>query len=137
MKARARRLFRQMAPIMHVLAFFGLSARMSPMQAADVTIEMDQVNGELLADFEAITCPVLFIAGTGAHQGATDEEMRILRAAADLATSKHGNVTMFATVPCNHVKILSRAADTVVAAIDNLAARSTDGPVVPEQSLCS
>jgi pimeloyl-ACP methyl ester carboxylesterase len=123
-KADARRQFRKLGPIMRVLAALGRSARMSPMDAADVIIELDEVNGRLGRDFDALTCPVEYIVGTGAHMGASETNMRTMRATATAVTAEHDNVSVFATVPCNHVQILTRAADTVVAAIDDLARRT-------------
>ena len=63
-------------------AVFGRSARMSPAESADVVIEMDAVNGELGPDFAALECPTVFVVGTGGHSGATEDEMRTVRAAA-------------------------------------------------------
>jgi len=60
--------------IMRILAALGHSARMSPAESADVVIEMDAVNGELGPDFAALECPTVFVVGTGAHSGATEDE---------------------------------------------------------------
>jgi hypothetical protein len=49
-----------------------------------------------------------FVVGTGKHSGATEDEMK--------------RVSVFATVPCNHLQILRKATGTVIAAIDKVAA---------------
>jgi hypothetical protein len=49
--------------------------------------------------------------------------MRTMRAAVTDVTTRHGNVCAFATFPCNYVQILAKAANTVVAAIDDVAGR--------------
>jgi hypothetical protein len=72
---------------MRVLAALGRWARMSPAESAAVVIEMDAVNGELGPDFAALECPAMFVVGTGAHTGATEHEMRTVRAAADAEES--------------------------------------------------
>jgi pimeloyl-ACP methyl ester carboxylesterase len=118
-KEKVRTQFRRLGPIMRVMAALGRSARMSPAEAADVVIEMDAVNGEL--DFAALDCPTVFIVGTGAHSGATEEEMRTVRAAVSGATGVNPRVTVFETVPRSHTQILAKAPDTVVAAIDGVA----------------
>ncbi len=123
-KEKVRRQFRRLGWLMRILGWFGLSTRMSPTESADVVIEMDAVNGELGRDFAALECPAVFVVGTGAHTGATEAEMRVVRAAAADAGQRNALVTVFATVPSKHTQILSRSSDTVVAAIDDVVRRS-------------
>ena len=80
-KQKVHTQFRRLGWIMRILAALGRSARMSPAESADVVIEMDAVNGELGPDFAALECPAVFVVGTGAHSGATEDEMRTVRAA--------------------------------------------------------
>src|SRR5262249_6709916 len=114
-KEKVRAQFRRLGLPMRVAAAFGRSARMSPSQSAEVVIEMDAVNGELGRDFAELQCPTVFVAGTGGHSGATDEEMRTVRAAAAVAEERNRRVSVFATVPYKHTQILSKAPETVVA----------------------
>ena len=100
---------------------------MSPAESADVVIEMDAVNGELGPDFAALECPTAFVVGTGAHSGATEEEMRTVRAAVAVAAASNERVSVFAKVPHKHTAILSKAPETVVAAIEDVAALSASG----------
>jgi hypothetical protein len=106
--------------MMRILAAVGRSARMSPAESAAVVIEMDAVNGELEPDFAALECPTVFVVGTGAHSGATEEEMRTVRAAVTVAEQSNERVSVFATTPHKHTQILSKAPDTVVAAIEEV-----------------
>jgi ribosomal protein L18 len=53
----------------------------------------------------------------GAHSGATEEEMRPVRAAAE-AEAINPRVSVFATTPHKHTQIISKAPETVVAAIE-------------------
>ncbi|MBV8992246.1 MAG: alpha/beta hydrolase [Pseudonocardiales bacterium] len=115
-KVRAQ--FRRLAPIMRILAVLGRSARMSATETADVIIELDTVNGQLGTDLAALQCPTVYIIGTGAHSGSTEEEMGTMRAAAADATAKNPRVSVFATTPCNHTQILNKTPETVAAAID-------------------
>jgi pimeloyl-ACP methyl ester carboxylesterase len=117
-KEKVRSQFRRLGWIMRILAALGRSARMSPIESANVVIEMDGVNGELGPDFAALECPTVFVVGTGAHTGATEEEMRTVRAAVGEAEARNPRVSVFATSPHKHTQILSKAPDTVVAAID-------------------
>jgi pimeloyl-ACP methyl ester carboxylesterase len=119
-KQKVRAQFRRLGWAMRILAAFGRSARMSPGESADVVIEMDAVNGELERDFAALECPAVFVVGTGAHSGATEEEMRTVRAAAAVAEESNESVSVFATTPYKHTQILTKAPDTVVAAIEHV-----------------
>ena len=110
---------------MRIAAALGRSARMSPAESAEVVIEMDAVNGELGPDFAALECPTVFVVGTGAHSGATEEEMRTVRAAVAEAEASNARVSVFATTPHKHTQILSKAPDTVVAAIEDVIHRSS------------
>jgi hypothetical protein len=110
---------------MRIAAAFGRSARMSPAESADVVIEMDAVNGELGPDFAALRCPAVFVVGTGAHSGATEDEMRTVRAAVADAETANERVSVFATTPHKHTQILGKAPGTVVAAIEHVARESS------------
>ncbi len=112
--------FRRLGWIMRIMSAFGRSARMSPAESAGVVIEMDAVNGELGPDFAALGCPTVFVVGTGAHSGATEDEMRTVRAAVAEAAKRSQRVSVFATTPHKHTQILNKAPDTVVAAIEDV-----------------
>ena len=117
-KVRAQ--FRRLGWMMRIAAALGRSARMSPAESAYVVIDMDAVNGELGPDFAALECPTVFVVGTGAHTGATEDEMRTVRAAAADAKGRNERVSVFATTPHKHTQILNKAPDTVVAAIEDV-----------------
>ncbi len=123
-KQKVRAQFRRLGWIMRIMATLGRSAGMSPAESADVVIEMDAVNGQLGADFTALECPTVFVVGTGAHSGATEEEMRTVRAAAADAESSNERVSVFATTPHKHTQILKKSPDVVAAAIADVIHRS-------------
>ena len=123
-KEKVRKQFRRLGWMMRIMAALGRSARMSPAESANVVIEMDAVNGELEPDFAALACPTVFVVGTGAHSGATEEEMRTVRAAVADAEASNERVSVFATTPHKHTQILNKAPDTVVAAIEDVIDRS-------------
>jgi pimeloyl-ACP methyl ester carboxylesterase len=125
-KEKVRTQFRRLGWIMRIMAALGRSARMSPAESADVVIEMDAVNGELGPDFAALECPTAFVVGTGAHSGATEDEMRTVRAAVADAVESNERVSVFATTPQKHTQILSKAPVTVAAAIEDVAHRTSD-----------
>jgi pimeloyl-ACP methyl ester carboxylesterase len=119
-KEKVRTQFRRLGWLMRIAAALGRSARMSPAEAADVVIEMDAVNGELGPDFAALECPTEFVVGTGGHSGATEDEMRVVRAAVADAEASNERVSVFATTPHSHTQILGKAPDTVAAAIEDV-----------------
>ena len=122
---KVRTQFRRLGWIMRILAALGRSARMSPGESANVVIEMDAVNGDLGPDFAALACPTVFVVGTGAHSGATEDEMRTVRAAVADAVKNNMRVSVFATTPHKHTQILNKAPDIVVAAIEDVVHRSS------------
>ncbi len=124
-KRKVRAQFRRLGWIMRIMAALGRSARMSPAESAAVVIEMDTVNGELGPDFAALECPTVFVVGTGGHSGASEDEMRTVRAAAADAEKRNKRVSVFATTPYNHTQILNKAPDTVVAAIEDVIRQSS------------
>jgi pimeloyl-ACP methyl ester carboxylesterase len=124
-KKKVRTQFRRLGWLMRIAALFGRSARMTPTESANVVIEMDAVNGELGADFAALQCPTVFVVGTGGHSGATEDEMRTVRAAVtDAVKANQRLVSVFATTPHSHTQILAKAPDTVAAAIEDVIAPS-------------
>ncbi|HEY7454978.1 MAG TPA: alpha/beta hydrolase [Thermoleophilaceae bacterium] len=123
-KEKVRSQFRRLGWIMRIMAAFGRSARMSPAESANVVIEMDAVNGALGPDFAALECPTVFVVGTGGHSGATEDEMRTVRAAVAGATDGNERVSVYETTPHSHTQILGKAPDTVAAAIEDVVRRS-------------
>ena len=122
-KEKVRTQFRRLGWMMRIAAALGRSARMTPAESADVVIEMDAVNGELGPDFAALQCPTVFVVGTGAHSGATEEEMRTVRAAA--AEAEASNKRVSATTPHKHTQILKKASETVATAIEDVIHKSS------------
>jgi pimeloyl-ACP methyl ester carboxylesterase len=126
-RQKVRTQFRRLGWIMRILAALGRSARMSPAESANVVIEMDAVNGELGADFAALRCPTVFVVGSGAHSGASEDEMHTVRAAVVGAEESNKRVSVFATTPHKHTQILNKAPETVVAAIEDVIHESASG----------
>jgi biotin synthase-related radical SAM superfamily protein len=93
-------------------------------------VAIDLLEGRSEAQLDAISdavheCPALFVVGTGAHSGATEDEMRMVRAAVSRAVESNERVSVFATTPHKHTQILSKAPDAVVAAIEDVIHKSS------------
>ena len=120
-RKRIRRQYRLLRVPMHILGRLRVLSRMSHRQAANVVIELDEIDAGLLPDYRALTCPALFIVGSGSNPGSPAGEMATMRAATALATAANPLVKVHATVNSNHLQILRRDAATVAEAIEALA----------------
>ena len=72
---------------------------MDPAQYANVVDEMEAVKREQQPEIAALECPTGFVVGTGGPSGASEEEMRTVRAAAAEAEASNPRVSVFATRP--------------------------------------
>lgn len=130
-RRRVRERFRRLGPVMRVLALLGLGPRMTPGEAAEVVLGTDEVNGRLGPDLAALRCPTAFVVGRGTRPGApargvwTRGRTRALRAAVARATTGNAEVRVFGTTSGAHVRLLTRDAETVVTAIEDVCGRST------------
>ena len=123
-KEKARRTFRKMGPLLPVLAIFGKAARMSADQAANGNIELHNVLAaeKIAPAYDSIGCPIHFVCATKRSMGGTEEQIRKMRASVDSLVAKHRNISVFKTLPCSHLEILSKNPDIVVEGIHELAA---------------
>lgn len=119
-RKRIRRQYRLLRVPMHLLGRLRVLTRMSHHQAAHVVIELDEIDAGLLPDYRNLTCPALFIIGSGPNPGSPATEMATMRAAATLAVEANPLVKVHATVASNHLKILRRDARIVAEAIEAL-----------------
>lgn len=122
-KARTRRLFRRLAPALWVLSLFG-RGRIPARQAAEINIEVCDVLSEIEPEYGKFHSPTTFILGTKKHMGATDDEVRKMRAAVPPLVEKYDNVSIFATLPSSHTEIPFKNGDTIAAAINEVARAS-------------
>jgi pimeloyl-ACP methyl ester carboxylesterase len=119
-RENTRRVFRKMRMFLPLLAMFGKAARMSAAQAANLTIELDEVLGKLDAAYDGIACPVYFICASKRSLGGTEEQFRMMRASVEPLVTRRRNISVYCTLPCTHLDVLSRHPHTIVAAIDAL-----------------
>jgi pimeloyl-ACP methyl ester carboxylesterase len=124
-KEQVHRSFRKMAFLLPILARFGKAARMSADQAADFNIELDGVLGELGSSYEKISLPTYFICASKRSMGGTEAQFKKMRASVRPLVARHPNISIFKTLPCSHLEILSKHSETVAAAINDLANRTT------------
>ena len=121
---RIRRQYRLLKAPMAVLGSLGIMSKLAHHRAADLVVELDEIDAGLLPDYRSLDCPALIIAGSGPHPGSPAAEMRTMRAAAALACEANARVRLFSTVQANHLRILSRHPKVVISAIHALAPRT-------------
>jgi len=124
-KENVRSSFQKMAPLLPVLAMIGKAAKMSADDAATVNIELDDILGKLNTSYDKINCLIYFICASKRSAGGTEEQFRNMRASVEPLVAQHQNISIYKTLPCTHLQILSQYPDTVVTAIDDLSRSST------------
>ncbi|WP_245662716.1 hypothetical protein [Nocardia vermiculata] len=96
---------------------FGMAARMSAAQHAEVNIELNEIAAASGPILERLRRPVRFVVAAGNSLGSEDGEMEKLRASLDAVFAHNPNTVLSAKVSSNHSKILSKdfraIADTV------------------------
>jgi pimeloyl-ACP methyl ester carboxylesterase len=117
-----RRLFRRMRLLLPLARPFGLAARMTADQHAEVNIEINKLSAAIAPVLDHVSCPVRFVLATGANLGGGEEEMERARAALDPVLARNPNLRVSAKVASNHSKILKRDFHAVAAAVREVAA---------------
>lgn len=126
-RARLRTLFHRMRWILPVAARFGLAARMSAEQHAEVNIEANELLGGLEPILDALLCPVRYVIATGGHLGSDDQEMAAVRATLDPVLARRPNIRVSAHVPSNHSAVLRRDFRAVAEAVREVEDAATHG----------
>jgi pimeloyl-ACP methyl ester carboxylesterase len=119
---RIRRLFRRMRLLLPLVRPFGLAARMTADQHAEVNIEANEISAAIAPVLDRVTCPVRYVLATGASLSAGEEEMEQMRAALDPVLPRNPNIRVSAKVASNHSKILRDEFQAVAGAVRETAA---------------
>ena len=121
---RIRRQYRLLRAPMAALGALGILSKLAHDQAAELVVELDEIDAGLIPDYQVLDCPALLIIGSGPHPGSPAKEMLLMRSAASLACEANKLVRIHATVNSNHLRILRRDAAVVAEAIFSLATGS-------------
>jgi pimeloyl-ACP methyl ester carboxylesterase len=105
---RIRKLFHRMRWLFPLASRFGLAARMTADQHADINIEINEVSAALAPILDRLTCPVRYVLATGGNLGGGDEEMEQMRTALDPVLARNPNLRVSAKVASNHSHILRK-----------------------------
>ena len=116
-RAQIRKLFRRLSWLFPLARPLGLAARMSAEQHAEVNIEINELLGDLGPILDRVTVPVRYVEASGEALGSGEDGHAQARATLDPYLERNPNLTIAATVPSNHSKILRKdfraIADTV------------------------
>ncbi|WP_067517044.1 alpha/beta fold hydrolase [Nocardia uniformis] len=119
---RIRKLFHRMRFLLPLVRPFGMAARMSAAQHAEVGIDANEYAAAAVPVLSRSTCPVRFVLATGDSLGSEKGEMEQVRTSLDPVLAANPNVTVSAKVASNHSKILRKDSPAVAAAVRETAA---------------
>jgi pimeloyl-ACP methyl ester carboxylesterase len=120
-RERIRKLFRRMRWMLPLVAPFGLAARMSADQHAEVNIELNELAATCGPVLERVTCPVRYVLASGDSFGSKDGEQVAARAALEPVLARNPNLRVSANVASNHGAILRKDFRAVVQAVGEIA----------------
>jgi pimeloyl-ACP methyl ester carboxylesterase len=120
-RARIRQMFRQMRLLLWLAQPFGLSARMTAQEHAEVNIDANEVGDASGPVLERLACPVRFVVGTGDSLGTKDGEMDQGRAVLDPILARNPNIKM-RKVASNHTGIVKKDFRAIAEATREIAA---------------
>ncbi|MEV0355242.1 alpha/beta fold hydrolase [Nocardia sp. NPDC050697] len=107
-RERIRRLFARMGPLLPLARPFGLAARMSAAQHAEINIEANELHAALAPVLEQVRVPLRYVLATGKNLGGGAEEMEAARASLDPVLAANPHLRVSAKVASNHSHILRK-----------------------------
>lgn len=119
---RIRKLFRRFRLLLPLVAPFGLAARMSADQHADVNIQLNELAASCGPVLQRVTCPVRYVLAAGDSLGSKGGEQDEARAALDPVLAKNPNLMVSAKVASDHGAILRKDFRAIAQAVRETAA---------------
>jgi pimeloyl-ACP methyl ester carboxylesterase len=120
-REQIRKMFRRWRLLLPLVRPFGLAARMTADQHADVNIEVNEIGAASVPVLDRLTCPVRFVMATGDSLGTKDGEMEQGRKVLDPVLARNPNLKVSAKVASNHSKILRNDSPAVAQTVRELA----------------
>ncbi|MDN5918866.1 MAG: hypothetical protein L0I76_27855 [Pseudonocardia sp.] len=121
---RIRKLFRRNRMLLPLVAPFGLSARMSADQHAEINIELNELAASCGPILDRVGCPVRYVLGSGDSFGSKDGEQDDARVALEPHLARNPNLQVSSKVASNHGAILRTDYRAVAQAVRDAAAAS-------------
>ena len=120
-RERIRSLFRKMRFLLPLVRPFGLAAKMSIDEHAEVNIEVNEIHAAMAPVLERVSVPLRYVLATGDNLGAEQDEMEQVRATLDPVLARNPKITVSAKVQSNHSHILRKDFRAIADAIRDLA----------------
>jgi len=120
--AAIRKMFRQWRFFLPLASIFGLAAKMTADQHADVNIECNEIAAASVPVLERVTCPVWFVMATGDSLGTKNGEIEQGRTVLDPILARNPNLKVSEKVASNHTQILRKDSPAVAQTVRELAA---------------
>jgi pimeloyl-ACP methyl ester carboxylesterase len=120
--AAIRKMFRRWRFFLPIAARFGLAARMTADQHAEVNIECNEIGAASVLVLERLTRPVRFVMATGDSLGTKGGEMDQGRTVLDPILARNPNLKVSAKVASNHTGILRKDSPAIAQAVREVAA---------------
>ncbi|MEU8895069.1 alpha/beta hydrolase [Nocardia sp. NPDC048505] len=121
-REQIRKLFHKMRFLFPLVRPFGLAAKMSVTEHAEVGIEINQISADMAPVLERVRVPMRYVLASGSNLGGSEEEMAAARASLDPVLAANPHLTIAAQVPSNHSHILRKDFRAVAAAVRATAA---------------
>ena len=121
-RARIRTLFGRMRLLLPLVAPFGLAARMSAAQHAEINIEINELAAACGPVLERVTCPMRYVLASGDSFGSSDGEQEGGRTALEPVLARNPNLQVSTKVASNHGTILRKDFQAVARAVREVAA---------------
>jgi pimeloyl-ACP methyl ester carboxylesterase len=121
-RARIRKLFGQMRPLMPLARLLRLTAQMTTDEHIAVNIDANEIGDASAPLLERLTCPVGFVLATGDSLGTKDGEMDLGRTVLEPIVAHNPNVRVSARVASNHTGFLRKDFRAVADAVREIAA---------------
>ena len=119
-KEKVLHTFQKIRFILPILTRFGKMARMSAHQAANINIELHDICGKIESAYDNIYCPTYFICALKSSMGHTEDQINKKLISIELLKKNHQNISIFKTLPCTHMEIISKYPGTIIDAITDL-----------------
>jgi len=120
-KERIYKLFNRIKWVLPLASLFGLAARMSSRQHAEINIEINEISANLEPVLLDMKIPVRYVLATGASRGGEEQEFRAMRESLDPIIFKNKYLKIYAKVASNHENILSKDFKAIANSISALA----------------
>ncbi|MCG8389025.1 MAG: alpha/beta hydrolase [Cytophagales bacterium] len=119
-RQRIYELFDRIKWILPFVAPFGLAARISAKQHAEVNIELNEISAKLEPVLLSIEIPVRYILAPGVSRSGEEHEFEEMRESITPLLSKNRNLKIETQVKSNHEKILAKDYKAISNAISKL-----------------